>query len=203
VRIVAYEALRAQRNVVVQTYPMMSALDTQQINCWLDIVESSGPPLIYIRRSGSPRIALIGTRAECRRPVFYTHPSGWVTINAAADASDVTLFRRTRRSGRLSEPLNVAPRAAEIIRAMAALPVKDQYGRTGGLGLGYAQVVSVLCTLSRNETLASRLVLEQTPTRAETAPTERPEAELPEAAQSAESEFDMPPDADLAAGTQR
>ena len=80
----------------------------------------------------------------------------------------------------VSEPLSVPPRVVELITALGDRPVKDDAGRTRGVGLPYAEVVRLLSVLCEDESIPARLVLEREGLtemlRSETLP-ERPEAD--------------------------
>ncbi|MCG3128096.1 MAG: Flagellar P-ring protein [Phycisphaerae bacterium] len=181
-RIIAYEALLQQRHPAVDSTRVPHVLDPQQTNFWLDQIDAAGDPFIYVRRSGTPRIALFGSRAACRLPLFYAHPDGSVTLNGREPDGDVTLFCRTRKSQRLSDPLTAPPRVADLVLAMAEPPVKDDAGRTRGLGLGYSQVLQVLDALSHDDAIAARLVIEQKSMTELLGPDlspDRPEADAP------------------------
>ena len=160
VRIAAYLALLKHRHPAVQTETIPSVLNPDEVNFALDTVSSSGKPLIYIRRTREPRIAVFGRRTPVHTPMFYTHPDGWVTLNALEATDDITLFRRTSRTGRLSDALQVAPLLNDLIVSMADLPIKNQTGRIRGVGLGYSQVVYVLHALGRENIIPGTIVVE-------------------------------------------
>jgi len=183
VRIAAYEALLLRGYAGIQSTRFPTLLDPTQLNFTLDVVDSSGPPLIYVRRTRSPRIAVFGKQITLVPPVFYTHPEDSLTVHTVADSDDVQLF--VKRNGRLSEEITVPPRAVDVIAGLANLPVRDEAGRLRGVGLPYARVVQVLLDLCRSETLSATLVFEQT-TMTELLgpdqPVERPEAETDDTA---------------------
>ncbi|TWT41081.1 flagellar basal body P-ring protein [Phycisphaerae bacterium RAS1] len=185
-RIAAYEALVELRHPAVHTTPFRSLLDQNQVNVVLDVVQSSGRPLIYVRRSRVPRIAVFGDATPVATPVFYSHPDDEVTLVSEEGATDLTVFARGRKSRQLSEKLRVSPRVVDLISAMADVPLKNEAGHTRGLGLPYARVVQVLKTLTDDGSIPARLLLEQ-PTLVELlGPT--PEVDRPEAGERREAE---------------
>ncbi|MFN0136273.1 MAG: flagellar basal body P-ring protein FlgI [Phycisphaerae bacterium] len=160
-RIAAYQGLVDRRHPSVQTMRFRSALDRSQTGLVLDVIESSGKPLIHVRRSREPRIAVFGGNAlPLQVPMFFNHPKNLVTLNAAEQNSEVSLFCRTRASGKLSDTISVPPRVIDLIRGLAALPMADEQGRFPGIGLNYSSIVEVLDALTRDGTIAARLVLE-------------------------------------------
>jgi hypothetical protein len=184
-RIAAYEALLEHRHPAVRTRKIPSVLDPNMVSFSLDMVATSGEPMIYIRRTGEPRIAVFGARASCQMPLFYSHPDGWVTLNATESFGDITMFRRTRRTNQLSDELHVAPRVSDLIVSMADLPMKNDAGRIRGIGLGYSQVVYVLHALSREDIISAPVIVERSGLedrfKQELTP-ERPEGDFPDAA---------------------
>lgn len=185
-RIAAYEALVELRHPAVQTTPFRSLMDPNQVNLVLDVVPSGGRPLIYVRRTRVPRIAIFGDATPVATPVYYSHPDDEVTLVSEAGATDLTVFARGRRTRQLSEKLRVTPRVVDLITAMADVPLKNDAGRTRGLGLSYARVVQVLKTLTDDGSIPARMLLEQ-PTLVELLGP-APESERPEAGDRREGE---------------
>lgn len=175
-RIAAYEGLLRHRHPAVESLALPSLLDPQQINLILDVVESNGEPLIFIRRSRLPRIAVFNPRARLFLPLFYSDARDSVMLNASGDAADITVLMK--RAGRLTEPLLVPPRVVDLIRALADVPLPDATGRLRGIGLCYSEVVEILAALSEDKTIPATLEVEaaerpdleprRTPSRPET-----------------------------------
>jgi len=189
VRIAAYEALLQRRHPAIRSKTFRHALDQMQINFILDIVESDGPALVYVRRSRLPRIAIFGSRVPVVPPVFYTGKDDSVTIHTVADSQDVRVF--AKRNGRLSEQIVVPPRIVQLVEAMAAQPTMDEdTGHLRGLGLPYSRVVQIIATLCRENTIPARLVMEYAPLEDISGPDAQPER--PET----EAELDGPPPTD-------
>ena len=160
VRIAAYEALRSFHHPIVRSRHFRAAVDPTQTNFTLDVVDSAGPPLIYVQRTRDPRIAVFGRSMPVRLPMFYTHPDDWVTLNALEPVGDITVMCRTRRSGRFSETLHVPARVIDLIRGLAELPLADKSGVIQGLGLPFTLVVQVCQALQDDGTISAQLVVE-------------------------------------------
>ena len=159
VRIAAYQALLKHRHPGIRSRPLPAVLDEAQLNFVLDVVESKGEPMIYVRTSRVPRIAVFGPRASVSLPVFYAADDDSVTLNATEDAGDITLF--AKRGGHVSEALLVPTRVADLVAALGDLPVKDEADRLRGIGLPYSQVVQVLATLCANGTITAHMEIER------------------------------------------
>jgi hypothetical protein len=193
-RIAAYEALLNLRHPAVRTTRFPHTMDSTQANVFVDVVSTTGKPLIYVRRTREPRIAIFGPKMPIKLPLFYTHPQDWVTINAKDAAGDLTVFCRSRTRNRLSDTLKIPPRVDELVRALAAPPVADDSGTLKGLGLHYSLVIEVLDKLCKQGNIPATLVLEQTsgPDLIGPTPTEeRPETDS-DAPSSAPAEKSVP-----------
>ncbi len=160
-RIAAYEALLEHHHPAIESTTFPFALDPSQLNFTLDVVQTTGAPLVYVRRTDEPRIAVFGRQIPLMPPVFYTHPHDALTVLTVEGHEDVRLF--VKRNGRLSDEIIVPARAQDVVRALADLPRRDRTDRLRGLGLPYSRVVQVLVNLCRNETIAAPLVFEQQP----------------------------------------
>jgi len=180
VRIAAYEALIRRGHPAIRTARFADPLDPRTPRLTLDVVKSNRPGVVYVHTTGAPRIAVFGEEFPVPTPIFFSHPNEWIMINAVEERSNLTLLSRTRTRNMLSDPVVVPARLEELIRGMAALPIKNESGSYPGLGLHYSLVVEVLDSLSREGMLAARVVYDQ-PTTMDllappTAPT-RPEAD--------------------------
>ncbi len=175
VRIAAYEGLLHHKHPAVETHRLMSALDPTQFNLTLDVVESNARPVVYVRRTLEPRIAVFGRRMPVSLPLFYNHPDDWVTLNALEEQSDIAVLCRTRSGQLMTEPLMVPARVVELIRALADVPVEDANDRVRGIGLGYSRVVEVLEALCTSGAIPARLVMQTTTVTDLLGPAELPE----------------------------
>ncbi len=159
IRVAAYEALvQLGHSGAIKSTKFPFALDRAQLNFSLDVVDSSGPPLIYVRRTRLPRIAVFGRAARLNTPVFYTQASDALTVHTVDGSSDISVF--IKRGGKLSPQVITPPRVADLVTALAAVPGEGG-GRPRGLGLPYSRVVQVLADLCRDETISAPLVFEQ------------------------------------------
>ena len=60
----------------------------------LDIVQSSGPPMVYATSTGVPRIAIIGRQVSLRVPVTFTAMDMRLSITSADGTKLLTMFYR-------------------------------------------------------------------------------------------------------------
>lgn len=160
VRIAAYETLLQQGHPAIHSVTFRHILDPTQINFVLDVVDTDGPALIYVRRSRLARVAVFGHRVPIVPPVFYAEDDDFVTVHTVDGSGDVRLY--AKRRGRLSDQIVVPPRVVDLIAALGDLPTRGDTGELRGLGLPYSRVVRILAALCTSETVPARLVLEQT-----------------------------------------
>jgi len=192
VRLAAYGALLnhpEQPGVSSQRFP--HPLDPMQLNLVLDLVESSGDPLIYVSRTRMPRIAVFARELPLVLPMFYSDADDTVTLTAADSSGDITVF--IKRRGKLSDPILVAPRVVDLIAALADRPTMDNLGRPRGAGLPYSEVVQILSALCRDGTIPAELEVEPISLADLLGPAARPER--PETDEPAESQVPQPPSA--------
>lgn len=161
VRIAAYEALLRHGHPTIESIHFPHLLDPAQLNFSLDIVPTDASPMIYVRRTRVPRIAVFGRDLSLFPPVFYTQRGDALTVHTVAGADDIRVF--CKRNNRLSDEVAVPPRVTHVIAALAHLPVRNDAGELRGMGLSYARVVQALADLCGSDTIAAPLVLEQTP----------------------------------------
>jgi hypothetical protein len=200
VRIAAYEGLVRARHPVIRSRRIPCALDPEQVNVTVDLVESSAPPMIYARRTREPRIAVFGLRTPVITPMFYSHPADVVTVNAADERGDLTVFARERYGRKLNDRVVVAPRVVDLIAALVQLPTKDEGGRMKGVALSYSQTLQVLQMLCKDGVIPAEFVLEQVDLErlfGPDTPLERPEtdAEAKRASEGGDAPL-VPPDSE-------
>lgn len=155
VRVAAYEGLAARNDPVVQS----AAIGAD--NFVLDRVPSTAPSIVYLKRSGERRIALIGDNLRCLPPVFYRSPDGSVTITAQADDETLTLLRRVVTSGAVSPPIDSSFDLPSLIHLLGSEAIVTPAGKVLGLGLDYGTVMSALHHFGTDKNIAATVMLEQ------------------------------------------
>ncbi len=115
----------------------------------LDLVDSTGKPMIYVSQSLRPRIVLFGQDVLIRRPMFFKAPEDLVTLSATEGQ------RSSPSSARFPAPAAPARRSrstrssASWCACWARCPSQEPGQEVYGLGLTYGQVVSVLYRLCK------------------------------------------------------
>lgn len=204
VRVAAYEGLRRRRHGSVQSTAFANLIDPTQTSVFVDVVRCGGKPMIYVRRTREPRIAIFGEATPVSLPLFYTHPKDRVTLTADAGAKAITLVYRMPYTNKLAEQVSVPPRVVDLIKALAAPVTGDSRpaslgnaraaradSRTAvrGAGLTYSQLIGVVSTLCRNGTIPAQFEAEKASI-----------TELPGAAETPRAEGDSAAPASAPAG---
>lgn len=175
VQIAAYEALVKRGDPTIESVPIAGD------NFALDHIPEASSNFIYVKRTGSRRIALFGDELQCSPPVLYRAPDGSVTINAAAGEEELTVLRSVVASGTTSPPIPAPRSLPPLIRLLGNEAGIAPGGAVAGLGLDYGAVVRALYYLCQDQAVNAKFILEQ-PNAAELfGPAQlagRPESEL-------------------------
>jgi flagellar basal body P-ring protein FlgI len=174
VRIWAYEALRQQRDVSIDTRPV------GRDNFILDVVASHGPPIIYVHRTHDRRIAVFGSSLRCRQPLLYSHQDRPVTISARSGDNKIVLARKIGGGRRVWDPIQVSFSVQDLIRVLGSEPTEGADGQPEGLAIDYPVVIDVLSELCKEGSIPADFRIEQpsvTDLLGPTEPVVRPESD--------------------------
>lgn len=137
VRIEAYKAL-------VQSHDSGVFTQTVQEKFALDVMPSSGSPLVYATRRGLPRIAVFGTRQSMITPVAFSALDARLTLTAEKPDAPITIFYRSESMA--------GDRSTGVIRQESRADLANILARLGGeaaederrLDFSYSDVVALL-----------------------------------------------------------
>jgi hypothetical protein len=159
IRVEAYEALLARGDRVVRSEKV------GERGFWLDRVPSAAGNLVYVRRTGTARIALLGSRLRCGTPVFYRDRNKMITISGDLGDEDLTLVRRTPFGGRQSPPLPGPKNLGELIHMLGDDPQVRSRTDVHGLALDYSTIARTLNELSLAGAVNAEFMLQTTSVR--------------------------------------
>lgn len=175
VRVAAYEALVDRGDFVVTSQTLGGD------NFQFDLAPSSKEKLIYVKRTGERRIALIGQDIRCEPPLLYRAPDGSITIDAKESEDAINLIRMVPSSGSISPPVTASLDVSKLVELLGQDADVDSNEKVIGLGLDYAAVTRALYFLCKDQAIGAEFILEQ-PTTTDifgpTKPEGRPESEL-------------------------
>ncbi len=160
IRVAAYEGLLRHEHPAVQSRSFGHRLDPTQVNLTLDAIESDAPPLIHVRRSRAPRIAVFGRDVPIMRPLFYKHHDERMILNCTNEHDDLTLLIQIIPEGP-AEAFKVRPNVVDLIAVLARRPDKDGEGQLRGAGQPYAKVIEILAALSREGIIPAPVLFER------------------------------------------
>jgi hypothetical protein len=129
----------------------------------MDLVETTGPVVIYATQTGSPKIVIFGRDTTVRSPIFFNMPDDLVTINAQAGDKEMLVFRKIPRLNTVSPGLRVDFRVASLITLLGSRSVRDPDGNVRGLNLTYGQIIGVIHRMCKNNDIPAKFVLQQLP----------------------------------------
>jgi len=116
---------------------------------FLDVVQSTGRPTIYVTRAAAPKIVVFGSQLSIPEGIFLTAADGSITLNGRADSRTITVIRNRRSgTGVVGQPLQAGRLVADIIRTLSSTPVVegDKVILTG-LSVPYSDTIDVLRSL--------------------------------------------------------
>jgi hypothetical protein len=117
----------------------------------MDLVRSTGKPLVYASSQGVPRVAVFGSETQLDLPVMFTSMDQRLTISSEPDGSTVTIFYRGSELKR-SVSARSTPNLPEIVARLAG----DSDSAASTMHFSYADVVGVLQELIEQQRVSGR-----------------------------------------------
>jgi hypothetical protein len=137
VRLAAYEQLRQLDDTAVAQEQVAGTF-------YIERVAQTDKKVVFVSRTGQPRVVLFGTPISCRGNIFLGSADGDITINAPSGAKYVNITRKHPRRPDVIAQLKSSFEVGDIVRTLCDEPLKkDEEGR-GGLGVSYADVAVLL-----------------------------------------------------------
>jgi len=178
IQVEAYEALRkADPGAIWQV-----SVGRNPPNFLLEMTPSDGEPVIYARRTGIRRIALIGgDRMVCHPPLLYAEEHKPVLLSAKQGDLSVSILRRDRNGKVVLGPIRGPLAVPALVRLLGENFERNHEGKFVGLALDYAVILDVLYELARSNAINARFRWEEPSVEDVTGPLTpmgRPESEL-------------------------
>ena len=137
IRLAAYEQLRKLDDVAVVQEQVAG-------NFYLERIAQTDEKVIFVSRTGQPRVVLFGAPISCLGNIFLGSADGDITINAPSGAKYVTIIRKHPKRPGVITQLKSSFEVGDIVRTLCDEPPKeDEWGR-GGLGVSYADAIVLL-----------------------------------------------------------
>ena len=157
--------IRAYRSLRRRPHPAITSNVLDRDNLILDLVDTSGPFLIYVQRLNEPRIAIFGKQLQCRDDAIFPgdRKDGrrlLTQISAKPGEKNLTVIYKTKRTGKTSESLSAPLNVGELIEFLGDTPHKDDDGKIHGLAVPYSEIVDILYALTKSQSIPSKLQTE-------------------------------------------
>jgi len=133
----AYEQLRKLEDIAV----------TQEFirrNFYLEQITQTQHKVIFVSRSGQPRIVIFGAPMRCRDNTFVQSSDGNIIINATAGQKDVTLTRKHPRRPSVAASMKSSFELSDIVRTLCEEPAEKGEEASRGLGVSYSEMTALL-----------------------------------------------------------
>jgi hypothetical protein len=137
IRLAAYENLRKLDDIAV----------TQKLiarNFYLEQIAQTEHKVIFVSRSGQPRIVLFGAPIYCRDNIFIQSADKSITINAPAGQEYVSIIRKHPRRPNVMIQLKSSFELSNIIQTLCEEPLKKNQEEHQGLNVSYAEAIALL-----------------------------------------------------------
>jgi hypothetical protein len=152
IRIKAYEGLARMSDISIDRIYVGEDL------LIIDTVETKAWPMVYVTRSGDPKIVIFG-RLRLEPPVFYAHPDKSVTISANTSDKTLGLVRKSPSgisSGRVDMSMDLTPLLAFLANDAKVL----KGGNVSGFALPYSHLVAMLNPMCRNGAIPAKFKMQ-------------------------------------------
>ncbi len=137
IRLAAYEQLRELDDVAVAQEQIADSF-------YLERIAQTDKKVIYVSRTGQPRVVLFGAPISCRGNIFLGSADGDITINAPSGAEYVTIIRKHPKRPDVIAQLKSSFEVGDIVRTLCDEPLKEGEEGREGLGVSYADAVVLL-----------------------------------------------------------
>jgi len=154
IRVEAYEALLARGDRAITEKLIGGGAFA------LDSVASTAANLVYVRRTGFPRIVLFGSGLQCVPPIFYQDANRLLTVSAEENVQQLTLVRRSPFGGGSSPPLSAPLDLGELIDMLGDDPVVVSSTEVHGLAMDYSTIVHALYTLCSSDAVNAQFMMQ-------------------------------------------
>jgi hypothetical protein len=155
VRIEAYKVLVTHDSKYIFSKPIHSPLNPEN-GFMLDMVNSSGPPLIYCSRLGLPRVAIFGRNAAVQTPLVFSTFNSRLTISSDTNSNNMVKIFYTDEAQR-------RPMQALSGRGVGEIVARLGGASDDGFHFTYGDVVTILQAMVDKKDVAASFVLQQLP----------------------------------------
>jgi hypothetical protein len=140
-----------ETSVMLAAYEHLRRLDDPTIRredvgrCFsLDLVASTDRRMIFVARSGEPRVVLFGAPLICRDNIFVESPDGTIVVDSRAGQDFITVVRKHPTRPGVVGPIRAGMDLSDLVRKLGTEPAKTPSAQLTGLGIAYAEIIALL-----------------------------------------------------------
>ena len=138
IKLLAYEHLRRMDDLAI-------AEELIGRSFYLENISLAREPLVFVSRSGAPRIAVFGGPIYCKGDLFVQSDDANITLNSVTGQEGVAIIRKI--PGKPEIPpisLKCSYELSDIIRTLGSEPVRRKQTDRSGLGVSYSDIIALL-----------------------------------------------------------
>ena len=150
------------RRVMLAAYEHLRRIDDPTIrpemvgrSFLLEQVAATDRDLIFVSRSGDPRVVLFGAPLPCRDNLFVESPDKTIVVDSRAGQDFVNVTRRHPTRPGVIGPVRTGTRVSDVVRTVGGEPPRGAAGQPGSLGASYAQVIALLEQMAAQDAVAA------------------------------------------------
>ena len=138
IRLLVYEHLRRMDDLAI-------AEEVIGRSFYLENISLARDKLVYVSRSGIPRIAVFGGPIYCKGDLFVQSDDANITLNSVTGQDGITIIRKI--PGKPEIPpvsLKCSYELSDIIRTLGSEPIRRRQTGRIGLGVSYSDIIALL-----------------------------------------------------------
>lgn len=151
IMLAAYEHLRRMEDPTIRQELIGRSFQLEQ-------VMQTNRRVIFVSRSGEPRVVLFGAPLECTNDVFVESPDQTIVVNARRDQDHVSITRKHPTRSGIMGPLRAGFEVGSIVRILGADATATPQGQLQGLGVSYGDIIAILQQLSARDAVDARFL---------------------------------------------
>jgi flagellar basal body P-ring protein FlgI len=137
--------------VVLATYEYLRQIEDPTVkremigrSFYLERVIQTNRRAIFVSRSGDPRVVLFGAPLECINNIFVESPDQSITVNTRPGEDSVSITRKHPTRSGIMGPVRTDFEVGSLVRALGSEATAASGGQLQGLGVSYAQIMTIL-----------------------------------------------------------
>jgi hypothetical protein len=110
----------------------------------LELVGATDRRVVFVSRSGDPRVVLFGAPLACRDNVFVESSDETIVVDARPGDAFINVMREHPTRPGVIGPVRAARQLSDVVRKVGGDPAATPAGQFTALGASYAEVIELL-----------------------------------------------------------